>query len=354
MKKASLSYKEGVSNKEYHIQLEEKDGKYVVNFQFGRVGNSLQVGTKTPTPVTLEEADKIYTKLLKEKTGKGYIEGSQKDNQYFEVINPSARKEIIIAPQLLNPIEEDEVEKYINDDDWLMQPKMDGNRLVISSLSNKIIGSNKKGIEISLHKNIVKSISGNPCVIDGELVGDIIYVFDLLSCDGKPIQERPLSLRLELLSTLHFGSSIKKVRTAYSTLQKVEMYQRLKAENAEGIVFKKKSSAYTPGRPASGGNQLKFKFLKSCTCIVSEHTKNKRSVGVEMINGNKRISMGKVSVPINHEIPQINDLIEVSYLYCYPNGGSLFQPTYKGKRVDSDLTDCDISQIVYKAETIKH
>ncbi len=78
MKNASLYYKEGTSDKEYHMQLEESNGGYVVNFQYGRVGNALQSGTKTPTPVTLEEAEKIYTKLYKEKTAKGYAESGEK------------------------------------------------------------------------------------------------------------------------------------------------------------------------------------------------------------------------------------------------------------------------------------
>lgn len=74
MKNVDLFFKEGSSNKEYHLQLDEVKGGFIVNFQYGRVGNALQVGTKTPTPVTLEEAEKIYNKILKEKTGKGYSE----------------------------------------------------------------------------------------------------------------------------------------------------------------------------------------------------------------------------------------------------------------------------------------
>ena len=77
MKQVSLYFKEGTSDKEYHIQLEKSGSNYVVNFQYGRVGNALNLGTKTATPVSLEEAEKIYSKLLKEKTGKGYTE---KDN----------------------------------------------------------------------------------------------------------------------------------------------------------------------------------------------------------------------------------------------------------------------------------
>jgi bifunctional non-homologous end joining protein LigD len=76
MKSISLYFKEGGSDKEYHAQMVKMGKGVVVNFQYGRVGNALQSGTKTPIAVTEEEADKIYTKLVKEKMGKGYAEKS--------------------------------------------------------------------------------------------------------------------------------------------------------------------------------------------------------------------------------------------------------------------------------------
>ena len=72
MKNADLFYKEGNSDKEYHIQLKTSGDGYVVDFQYGRVGNSLQTGSKTLSPVSIEEATKIFDKLFAEKTKKGY------------------------------------------------------------------------------------------------------------------------------------------------------------------------------------------------------------------------------------------------------------------------------------------
>jgi bifunctional non-homologous end joining protein LigD len=75
MKSVSLYYREGTSDKEYHIQLEQANGGYVVNFQYGRRGSALKSGTKTLVPVSIGAANQIYDKLLREKTGKGYVEG---------------------------------------------------------------------------------------------------------------------------------------------------------------------------------------------------------------------------------------------------------------------------------------
>ena len=73
-------------------------------------------------------------------------------------------------------------------------------------------------------------------------------------------------------------------------------------------------------------------------------------MGLEIImEDNSRYSIGKVTIPPNHKIPNIGDLVEVQYLYAY-RGGAIFQPVYKGRRVDSDLTDATIKQIIFKAE----
>lgn len=74
IKSVDLFFKEGSSDKEYHIQIQEVTDGNVVNFQYGRVGNALQTGTKTDTPVSLEEATKIFDKLQKEKERKGYAQ----------------------------------------------------------------------------------------------------------------------------------------------------------------------------------------------------------------------------------------------------------------------------------------
>ena len=346
MKNVSLYCTENGHNKEYHIQLELTAENYIVNFQYGAIGSALKAGTKTPLPVSLEEAEKIYSKLLKEKTAKGYSEGEKKND--FSEVNQTQRKEVIILPQLLNTIEDPE--EFINDDGYLAQPKFDGERRMVISNNGIVIGLNKKGTEVPLPKDIINSLKVD-CIIDGEIIGNVLYAFDLLSFKGKDCKNLPCIDRFMLLFKLKLENQehIEVAITSVATSEKRALYEKLKTENAEGIVFKKKDSHYTHGRPASGGNALKFKFQKSGTFIVKNLTQGKRSVGLELIDRDKRVFMGKVSVPVNHELPNIGELVEVQYLYAY-KGGAIFQPVYKGKREDSDLTDATMTQIVYKAD----
>lgn len=74
IKKVSLYFKEGNSDKVYEIDLcDIGNERYVVNFRYGRRGSVLKEGTKTETAVTLERAEEIFNALDAEKRAKGYL-----------------------------------------------------------------------------------------------------------------------------------------------------------------------------------------------------------------------------------------------------------------------------------------
>jgi len=325
----------------------EKSGPgYLVNFQYGRVGNALQSGSKTPKPVDEASALKIYDKLVKEKMAKGYAEKEGKGSG-FSGPAVTEKKTHGIFPQLLNSIEESEVERLIQNDAYVAQEKFDGQRRMVISKDEKITGLNKKGQEVQLPDSFEGCVY-NKCTLDGEIIGNKLYVFDVLFLDTISIKEHRLDHRLKLLESLNHTNSIEKVKTAYTTSEKRKLYNELKARNAEGIVFKRKDSEYVAGRPNSGGAHLKFKFYKEASFIVKDFTKGKRSVGLELLNENKeRVFMGKCTIPPNKEIPAIGDVVEVRYLYAYL-GGAIFQPTFKEKRDDVDFRECLTSQLIYK------
>lgn len=67
-----LHFREGNSDKIYEVDLCETGGKFLVNFRYGRRGAELKEGTKTTQAVDLEQAEKIFQKLVDEKKRKGY------------------------------------------------------------------------------------------------------------------------------------------------------------------------------------------------------------------------------------------------------------------------------------------
>ena len=351
--KSSLYYCEGSSNKEYHAEIVEVAGGNVVNFRYGRRGGALTVGTKTAAPVDPAEAQKIYEKLIKEKTAKGYtVDTSGVAYQGTEL----AGRKSDFLPQLLNPITEDEAMKLIADDQWAAQEKMDGERRAAYATEADVVGINRKGLFVPLPLPVADELidiaaSSNAIRIDGEIIGDILYVFDLHMHKGISIHASPWCKRMRLAQlALAQCESIKTVPVAVTTEEKRSLWNKVKAAHGEGIVFKRRSSPVTAGRPNSGGDWLKFKFTETATVQVGSISPSKRSVGIDLFDERGDVvHVGNVTIPANHDIPKLNALVEVEYLYAY-KGGSIYQPVYRGIRTDLDITDCTLSQLKYKPE----
>ena len=340
-----LYYREGSSDKVYKANIKEEPTGFIVQFAYGRRGSSLTTGNKTPTPVSYDQAKKIYTKLIQEKTAKGYQEdpnGKPFSGTVTEVRDTGVR------PQLLNEITEEEVDKYLTDDNWCAQEKHDGRRRMLIMKNGEVTGTNRKGLSVpvdSLLEDEVKSMHTNG-ILDGEDMGDHIVIFDILSLT------KPYAARFGELMKIydHDFKTIKLIHTAFSTEKKKALYKKLQKDNAEGIVFKNINAPFTPGRPNSGGDQLKFKFCATATCVVSKTNPTKRSVSVAVYDtdGNK-VEVGNVTVYPNQQIPQAGTIIEVRYLYAYPDG-ALFQPVLLGSREDMDIEDCTHSQLKMKRQ----
>jgi len=188
-------------------------------------------------------------------------------------------------------------------------------------------------------------------LIDGEIVGEEYHAFDLLELDGDDLRGRTYQeryLHLMNLLALFYHPHISLVKFAYLPSEKQEMFNRLKAQNKEGVVFKRSDAIYTVGRPNSGGPQLKHKFHETASFIVAK-VNGKRSVALTVFDRDKVVPVGNVTIPPNHEVPQVGAIVEVRYLYAY-RGGSIFQPVYLGLRDDIRSEECTVDQLKYKAE----
>ena len=106
-KRITLYYREGSSDKVYQAAIEPEGYLFLVTFAFGRRGTTLSTGTKTPEPVDLDTATRIFNKLVSEKKAKGYTEGP--DGTPYQHTEKEDRATGIL-PQLLNPIDEAEVQ----------------------------------------------------------------------------------------------------------------------------------------------------------------------------------------------------------------------------------------------------
>lgn len=328
----TLYYKDGVSDKVYQVNVVECIGGYNVNFAYGRRGSTMNTGVKNSTPLTHFEATKMANKLVVEKMAKGYTPGE--DGKVYKDTDSEERFTGIL-PMLLNAIPEEEIGTYINNDDWTLQNKYDGKRMMIRKQGDKVEAINRKGLLIGAPQDILDSVAHIPdnFILDGECVGEIYYAFDVVDTNLR-LHQRLIKLR-ELLSYVLWDSAVT-MAPWYSEYQSKKYYADImKNGGYEGLVFKKLSSYYIPGRPATGGNALKCKFVATVNVRVTG-INVQRSVEIALENGTP---CGNVSIPPNKAIPLVGNIIEVRYLYAMPGSNALYQPVYSRVRDDIYCAD---------------
>ena len=355
---ATLYFRNATSDKVYFIELKESGDGYVVDFAYGRRGSTLKTGTKTQKPVPYAEAKEVYNRLLAEKTSKGYSPGE--DGLAYVQTEHEGRISGVQC-QLLNPIEETELEKFVTDPAWCFQEKHDGKRMLIRCLENGLVeGINRKGLVVGIPSVFATSLAnvGTPVILDGEAVGEKLFVFDILQFPGanddgsEDVRSWNYADRIGLLKQLEsklVGTAVEIVPTAQTKEEKEALVQRLKTSGKEGLVIKRLDAPYAAGRPASGGNQLKYKFTESVSCVVVSHNQ-KRSVNLGLLDDDGTlVEAGSVTILPNFQIPPLNSIVEVRYLYAHAQSGKLYQPVYLGERDDIEPIHCRKTQLKFKA-----
>ncbi|MBE7689726.1 WGR domain-containing protein [Tenacibaculum piscium] len=104
IKQKKLYFSDEKSDKVYEVDLCESQDLFIVNFRYGKRGASLREGTKTVFPVSYEEAEKIFNKLVGSKEKKGYSEANLSEKKQVE--NPKKEEK--------STTRKDTILKYLN------------------------------------------------------------------------------------------------------------------------------------------------------------------------------------------------------------------------------------------------
>jgi bifunctional non-homologous end joining protein LigD len=348
----ALFYREGSSDKEYHVHLKARDNGWVVEFQYGKRGSALRSGVKTKDPLDFATAKKTYDKTVQGQLKEGY---TPDEGGAIYQSTPLQNDFTGVLPQLLNAVELHKAGDYMKDPDWMLQEKFDGQRLMLRKHAGAVQGINRSGIVVAIPKTFEDALLALPCdscLIDGEWMGERFAAFDLVERDGdlRSVGAKERKARLDGFVGHLLDSVFLPVETAFDEASKRALMARVRAQTGEGLVGKRVGSSYKPGRPNSGGDQIKLKFVESATMLVSSQHATLRSVGVcGLDEKGVKVEKGSVTIPPNHPIPAVGAVVEILYLYAYKNG-SLYQPVYKGARVDKAEADCVLSQLKCKVE----
>jgi bifunctional non-homologous end joining protein LigD len=333
----------------------------IVTFAYGRRGSTLTTGTKTPEPVRHEVAGDIATKLIRSKQAGGYVIAT--DGQTAPAVAPTvstAPAADPTLPMLLNSITEAELDRLLRDGRYCAQQKHDGKRMTLTLTSQGgrgvVTAVNKRGLPCGFPATVQRAMLDllHLCVIDGEMVGDTFMAFDLLSQDNIDVRHRSYAERHDMLRRLLYVNDeyfihLQCVDSETTLASKQDLLDQLRADNAEGIVFKDLNAPWQSSRPSTGGPALKFKFTETASFIVGSTSTGKRSVELILYENQGRVrGFGNVTIPPNHSIPPADSIVEVRYLYAFPDG-CVFQPVYLGPRDDVSPQECHISQLKLKA-----
>ncbi len=364
-KEVKLFFQEGNSDKVYYARIVPAGAHvYDVVVQWGRRGSTLSQGKKA-VKVSLEKAQTTLDRLVKEKTTKGYeaMSGTVRPAEVAPPIGEGSaskaggvRKKVGRVAQLLNSVEVHEVERLLADARVLAQQKLDGNRVLCHIEDGEVLPTNRAGQKTNVPAQILAGLIHLPhgTVVDGEVVGPVYWLFDVLQFAGRELTERSCLERFTLLSDeVEPGLSepVRVLESALTAQQKRSLYERLQQASAEGIVFKRKDAPYTGGRPSSGGTQLKCKFVSSADVVLVENAGN--AYRMQVYDGGKPFDVGKVfSGTTNETRARINAALgegrrlvaEVRYLYA-TDDSQLFQPIFVRVREDKPERACLRAQL---------
>src|SRR6266403_466394 len=357
--RAELYFRQGSSDKVYHLQLENTQDRWSVQAQWGRRGSALQSDIKV-SETTYEEAKRVYDRLLREKTGKGYqiTHATANGDAPISVGLPASKEQSGHVPELLTAIEEPEALLLAQDASWWFQQKFDGRRLAVQKVDGTYSGINKLGQIIPIDSRLSEPldlVQAQGFLADGEITDSHFYIWDLLSVNDTDLRTEPYETRYVHLTRLFRGvhETLRVCETAMTMKAKRSFVKAMHYANAEGFVCKNRYAAYAGGR---AGQHFKCKFVATASFIVGPKPDKKaddghRSIAVYLLDGNRPRFMGTVGVPDRYPLPRVEQVVEVRYLYCHPGPeGKLIQAKYFGRvRDDVRLAECTVSQLKFKA-----
>ena len=353
-KQTTLYFSEGSSDKVYHVSLEANGhpDRFLVRFAFGRRGTTLQTGTKTQAPVDYDTALKTFNQLVAAKLAKGYTPGE--DGTPYHHTGHAGRA-TDVYPQLLEPVADAQALGHLLVDPlYCAQEKVDGKRLMLRKQGDNIEGINRRGLIVAVPETVAREARRltDDCLLDGEAVGDILHVFDVLESAGVDFRARPYTDRLDVLAGLipMAFTAIRTVYTAYAARVKVHLFERLRRESKEGVVLKNLTAPYSPGKTSGSADQFKYKFVESASFVVTLVHPTKRSVSLGLYAQSEIVDAGNVTIPPNHDVPKAGSVVEARYLYAFRQSGAVYQPVYLGEREDIEPAECTTSQLKYRHE----
>lgn len=287
-------------------------------------------------------------------------------------------------PQLFHEVEVSEIQRFIDDPEWVLEQKVDGMRcmtvvdesgVTFYTRGGKLLNSSAAKLHFDAIRdefdNLLRFVrtQHSEVVLDGELVtesGQLVLLdmpySTLLAHRALPehrFEDRRDAMMRLWRERLTMSRKVVPVLHAATAPRKAQLVATVARQNLEGCIAKRLDSEYTEGKRVK--HSLKLKFTSTADVVITGKNvgESKHSIrGGDKINYTFGVyapdetadegypwviqHMGTCS-GIGKESVEVGDVIEVEYLYVGA-GGKLTQPRMVKPRPDKPAAECTLDQ----------
>ena len=364
------------SDKVYVVEMVQDDAyRFKVRSWSGKYNGGAYRGSLVDQGAKVEGVDECEALVAFKKLVSSKIKGSSK----YRVLN-DATSTIALAVQterdgksagvpvpLLTAVSESVLHELLQHKGMYWSRKMNGVRRGAISKNGDVIGFKRSNEFVSLMPAIADAVLkafGHDAIVDGELVGDTLYLFDMQRLNGEDLTACGFKERYDRLRTVGLANedivyTPANVFASFATSKTVvilpmcgsdealRFFEALREINAEGIVGRNGFASVVDGKFLTSMDSVKFKFYEMLSAKCIKHNQ-KHSVEVALLDGAEWKDMCSVTIPASMALPTIGSIIELRYLPARV-GRKLDQPSFQMVRDDIGLDACTMDQVVYEA-----
>jgi bifunctional non-homologous end joining protein LigD len=212
-------------------------------------------------------------------------------------------------PKALAPMHGESADAPFTDPDWMWEPKLDGYRVLAYISEGEVKLRSRRGLDLTQAFPLLVAELGQQAarhmILDGEIVAfdstgkpsfsalqnrvmlqnerdvraadrnvpTVLFCFDLLHFEGLNLRDAPYRDRRRYLAQCLLPST--HVQLVHAAEDGAALYRAALDSGFEGVVGKRKESAYQPGRRSP--SWLKIKSALSADFVIGGYTKGKGS-----------------------------------------------------------------------------
>lgn len=252
----------------------------------------------------------------------------------------------------------DELPRLVASDEWSFDQKLDGQRRLVAVEDGRARAFRRSGAAASLPRDVERDLgilAGGDWLVDGELVDDVLWVFDLVRAPSERISERtPYAERrsgLDGIAAYMTTSVVRVLPSCHSSQAKQAIVDTLRSGGGEGVVARHLDGTYEFGTRSRW--MFKAKFFREIDVVVTGlRVEGKDNFAISLIRDGELIEIGTCSA-LFRGLPAIavGQVVTVRYLYANDRG-HLQHPTRPRLRDDKDPEECTFDQLVYRSTSV--